>query len=219
MVNEELRNRLEGTLSEEGKREIFFYKHFTMEEKTNENSQEFIDKLVHDHYSQNNQIIPFAKIDGGYIQTMINPHVPCGFIAVQVVQKLYETDNTEFHIGADPTEQELETDEARAFKANKVEKNDMFRVTQNRYGQLHETEPNLARNSKEMAMISFFDYSSEQGIFCTHSFFVPNPIYMKRNGTCASEIFIYKGRTNELFFFNLEEVCTSGDTTEYDLHL
>ena len=35
----------------------------------------------------------------------------------------------------------------------------MFRITQNRYGQLHETEVNQARNAKKMGMISFLEYS------------------------------------------------------------
>ena len=110
MVNQPLRERLMQHLKEEEKREMFFYEHFTMEEKTTDKSKKFIDKLVKEHYEENNQVIPFAKIDGGYIQTIINPYVECGFIAVQVVTQKsfmtpnYTVDNTVFHVGVDPTE-------------------------------------------------------------------------------------------------------------------
>ena len=86
-------------------------------------------------------MIPYAKIDSGYCQTIQDPNVENGFIALQVVTPRYKTDNTVFHMGIDPTEQELETDEARRFGAKNKVKNDMFRTNQNRYGQLHECDP------------------------------------------------------------------------------
>lgn len=81
-------------------------------------------------------------------------------------------DNTEFIVGADATEQELETDEARKVNAQKKEKNDMFRMTQNRYGHLNEEDPNDARNAKRLCVVSFYEYGEKMGMWCTHSFFV-----------------------------------------------
>jgi hypothetical protein len=41
-----------------------------MKEKTDKTSQKFIDDLVTEHYSKNNQHVPFAKIDDGYVQVI-----------------------------------------------------------------------------------------------------------------------------------------------------
>ena len=99
-----------------------------MTEKTDVTSQEYINTLVKDHYQDNNHVIPFAKIDDGFIQTIKNPHEPNGFIAMQILTPRYRADNTVFHITADATELELETDEARRFQyrnADKMQKGDI----------------------------------------------------------------------------------------------
>jgi len=66
-----------------------------VKESTDAKPDEFIDKLVKEHYSQNNQNVPFAKIDDGYVQVIRNPYLKTGtgFIVVQVVTKQYETTN------------------------------------------------------------------------------------------------------------------------------
>jgi hypothetical protein len=38
-----------------------------LKESTNAKPGEFIDKLVKEHYAHNNQNVPFAKIDDGYV--------------------------------------------------------------------------------------------------------------------------------------------------------
>ena len=95
----------------------------------------------------------------------------------------------------------------------------MFRITQNRYGQLHETEVNQARNAKKMGMISFFEFDTDNGIFCTHSFFVPNPMVFQRNGEATAKLCLFKGRNDEIFFFNREEIVSSEAEIDYDMHL
>ena len=127
------------------------------------------------------------------------------------MSKKFETTNLVYDMASDETERELESDEARAFGASKKEKTDNFRMNQNRYGAIVEAQPNSARNAKEMGMISFFSYSTQLGIHCTHSFFVANPIFFKWKGglnKAVSEICLYRSRTNEIFFFNKKEAVT-----------
>lgn len=88
-----------------------------MREKTPKDSAEFINSLVDTYYSNNNQVVPFDKIDDGYVQCIHDPNVANGFITVQIVEPSYYVDNTVFLVGADATEQELETDEARRVNA------------------------------------------------------------------------------------------------------
>ena len=98
----------------------------------------------------------------------------------------------------------------------------MFRMTENRYGQLHEKDPCQARNSQKLGIISFYKYTQEQGIWCTHSFFAPNPVTFKSNGTSASEIVLFKGNNGDIFFFNQKEVIMpggSGNEKQLDLYL
>jgi len=129
-------------------------------------------------------------------------------------------DNTVFLVGGDAALQENETDEARKINAHKKEKNDMFRLNQNRYGMLQEEEPNPARNAKNLGIISFYEHSKEKGIWCTHSFFVPNPVIFRTNGKAAQELVLYKGSTGDIFFFNQKEVVTfSGSKAEIMLDL
>ena len=172
MCNENTRTLLEGRLSEKDKRELFFYKHFNKREKTEGTSESFIDDMLDHHYEKHNQVVPFDRIEEGYVQCIHNPYVNNGFITVQEVEPTYTVDNTEFIVGADATEQELETDEARKVNAQKKEKNDMFRMTQNRYGHLNEEDPNDARNAKRLCVVSFYEYGEKMGMWCTHSFFV-----------------------------------------------
>lgn len=108
--------------------------HFEQLENSGKTSKEFIDDLVKDYYNQNNQVVPFDKIEGGYVQCISNPQVVNGFITVQIVQPRYKVDNKVIHINTDFNERELETDEARMMGASKDEHNDQFRFTQNLYG-------------------------------------------------------------------------------------
>ena len=95
MLNKESRKELEDQLTDDQKKEIFYYENFCVKESTDAKPDEFIDKLVKEHYSQNNQNVPFAKIDDGYVQVIRNPYLKTGtgFIVVQVVTKQYETTN------------------------------------------------------------------------------------------------------------------------------
>ena len=43
MCKKEIRKQLEDSLTEEERRELFFYKHFTMTEKTDQTAREYID--------------------------------------------------------------------------------------------------------------------------------------------------------------------------------
>lgn len=134
MVNDETRSMLESKLDDKGRNELFFYEHFTMEEKTNYTPKDFLEKLVRDHYDQNNQEVPFDKIDDGYIQVIQNTKVKSGFITVQVVEPKFKTSNIVFDTGDDYLGINFESDEAREAGVLKKKKNDTFRMNQNRYG-------------------------------------------------------------------------------------
>ena len=67
MCNENTRTLLEGRLSEKDKRELFFYKHFNKREKTEGTSESFIDDMLDHHYEKHNQVVPFDRIEEGYV--------------------------------------------------------------------------------------------------------------------------------------------------------
>mgnify|MGYP007025543830 CR=1 FL=1 len=46
---------------------MFLFGHFEEREFSSKTSREFIDTLLNDYYSQNNQVVPFDKIEGGYV--------------------------------------------------------------------------------------------------------------------------------------------------------
>ena len=73
----------------------------------------------------------------------------------------------------------METDEAREAELSKRIKNNTYRLVQNRYGHLQETDPNPARNAKTLGVISFWQRSEKKGYWCTHSFYASNPIALK----------------------------------------
>ena len=90
-------------------------------------------------YEENNQLVPFAKIEDGYVQCIQDPEVPNGFITVQVVESVSKTSNdVAIRVNAAEDFYELETDEARKANVKKAVKNDQFRLVENRYGKLQE---------------------------------------------------------------------------------
>ena len=95
MLSQESRYELEEDLTEDQKKEIFYFENFCMKQTTDAKPGEFIDNLVKEHYSHNNQNVPFDKIDDGYVQVIRNPYLKTGtgFIVVQVVARRYETTN------------------------------------------------------------------------------------------------------------------------------
>ena len=67
MLNMDYRKKCESILTADEKEELFLFGHFEEREFTQNTSKEFIDNLVRDYYSQNNQVVPFDKIEGGYV--------------------------------------------------------------------------------------------------------------------------------------------------------
>ena len=53
-MNEGTAEVLKGQLPKEDQTELFFYQHFTMREKTEAKSSDFIDGLLANHYEMNN---------------------------------------------------------------------------------------------------------------------------------------------------------------------
>jgi hypothetical protein len=84
MINKETRDKLETGLNEEQRKELFYYEYFSMRENTNSKPSEFIDNLVKENLANNNQHVPFAKIDDGFVQVIRNPYLKTGtgFIVV-----------------------------------------------------------------------------------------------------------------------------------------
>ena len=80
-----LLERLESELDESQKREMFFYSHFNLVEETKQDMHSFIDGLIEENKTQNNQFVPFEKIEGGFAQVIPNPLVPDGFITFQLI--------------------------------------------------------------------------------------------------------------------------------------
>ena len=169
MLSEETKQLLLNTLSVEQQNELFFYQHFNLKEKTDMDTKKFVSNLADDYYEQNNQYVPFAKIEDGYVQCIQDPHVEGGFITVQITNRQAKTANTrnlfkkknnssmktkDITLGEDFYE--LETDEAREAQLNKTIKNDTYRLVENRYGHLKETDPNAARNAEKIGIISFW---------------------------------------------------------------
>ena len=219
MVNDETALQLKNELSNAEMTELFFYNQFNMREKTQSDKKKFVKDIMGKFYEENNQLVPFAKIEDGYVQCIQDPYEPNGFITVQVVESVSKTNNDVAQRVNDAAEDfyELETDEARQANVKKSVKNDQFRLVENRYGQLQEQEPNNARNAKFLGIISYWQHFEEFGYWCTHSFFAPNPIVFnsinkdnpdwRKTGTYQNVLF--KGRNGEIFFFNEKEVTSS----------
>ena len=155
-----------------------------MKEKTHATSKQYVDNLLKNFYSNNNQRTPFARIEDGYVQCIKNPdpEVKDGFITVQIVTPSLTTHNKKSIKKKNNQENfyEFETDEAREnLSASTKPVNEECRMVENRYGQLQETNPCEARNASELGIISFWEFSEERGYWCNHSFYVPNPVAFK----------------------------------------
>jgi len=67
MIRQGIRKNLEAPLKEEMKNELFYYEYFSKMENTKLKPNEFIDELVKENLTNNNQQVPFAKIDDGFV--------------------------------------------------------------------------------------------------------------------------------------------------------
>lgn len=45
-------------------------------------SKDFIYELLNEHMTNNNQVVPFEKIEDNYVQVIPNPNVENGYITV-----------------------------------------------------------------------------------------------------------------------------------------
>ena len=126
MVNDETADWLKNDISNAEKTELFFYDHFNMSEKTQSDKKKFVKDIMGKFYEENNQLVPFAKIEDGYVQCIQDPEVQNGFITVQVVKSVSNTNNDVAPRVNDAEEDfyELETDEARQANVKKSVKND-----------------------------------------------------------------------------------------------
>ena len=88
MVNDSTALMLKEELSNAEKTELFFYNHFNMHEKTKSDKKKFVKDIMGKFYEENNQLVPFAKIEDGYVQCIQDPEDPNGFITVQVVESV-----------------------------------------------------------------------------------------------------------------------------------
>ena len=94
ILNDQTQQMLIDTLSVEKQNEFFFYQHFNIKEKTDADTKKFVADLVDDYYEMNNQYVPFAKIEDGYVQCIQDPYVENGFITVQLTKCQAPTANT-----------------------------------------------------------------------------------------------------------------------------
>jgi hypothetical protein len=67
MIRQGIRKNLEAHLNEKMKNELFYYEYFSKMENTDLKPNEFIDELVKENLTNNNQQVPFAKIDDGFV--------------------------------------------------------------------------------------------------------------------------------------------------------
>ena len=120
MVNDKVQTQLLKSLDTPQENAFFFYQEFNMTEQTQASSRQFVDQLVDKFYGENNQRIPFARIEEGYVQCIPDPKVSNGFITVQIVKSIAKTENKKFSKKKAGQEDfyEVETDEARAVQDN-----------------------------------------------------------------------------------------------------
>ena len=97
------------------------YSHFEVREKTDGTSESLINDMLAEFKEQNNQFVPFDKIEDGYVQCINTSNR--GYITVQIVEPKYPVDNNTFAVSEDFTKAELYTDEALAVNAQQKEKN------------------------------------------------------------------------------------------------
>ena len=67
MIRQGISKNLEAPLNEEMKNKLFYYEYFSKMENTDLKPNEFIDELVKENLTNNNQQVPFAKIDDGFV--------------------------------------------------------------------------------------------------------------------------------------------------------
>ena len=94
MLKDETESMLISKLSTEQQNELFFFQKFNMKEKSGLDTKKFVGNLIDDFYKQNNQFVPFAKVENGYVQCIQDPNVDDGFITVQLTKCAAPTANT-----------------------------------------------------------------------------------------------------------------------------
>lgn len=67
MVNEETADALKLELSTAQTSELFFYQQFNSREKTPNDKKTFLNDIMTKFYEDNNQFVPFSKIEDGYV--------------------------------------------------------------------------------------------------------------------------------------------------------
>ena len=163
--------------------------------------------------------MPFEKIEDGFVQCIPDPEKPNGFITVQIVEPQYRVKGPDT-IKAEAREPDVVEDEASTIRPQEECKNDTYHLTTNHYGELKETEPSKARNSEKLGLISFYELTTKHGIRCTHSFFAENLVVFKPTGLTSTEIVLYQGLNNEVFFFNKEKTESRNENEEcFELRL
>ena len=100
--------------------------------------------------------MPLEKIEDGFVQCIRNPEKANGFITVQIVEPQYRVRGPETR-KAEARDPEVVEDEKATIKPQERCRNDTYDLTTNHYGELKETEPSLARNSKKLGLISFYE--------------------------------------------------------------
>ena len=90
------------------------------------------------------------------------------------------------------------------------------RLIESKHGILHDTTMNQARKAKKFGIISYWEVTPQRGYWCTHSFYVPNPLifnvekagsksHNKLKEDCINKNVLFLGRNNEIFFFNSKQ--------------
>ena len=91
------------------------------------------------------------------MQCIPNPKIPNGFITVQIIEPKYTVSNK---FGQDEVrEKEVVEEEIDTVRLPERSKNDRFRFSIYHYGEVKETDPSVQRNAKQIAVISFVEYT------------------------------------------------------------
>ena len=53
-LKDELREEFKEALTPDRKKELFYFRHFSIQDQTNMSSEDFINELLSDHYAKNN---------------------------------------------------------------------------------------------------------------------------------------------------------------------
>ena len=79
-------------------------------------------------------------------------------------------------------ENDVIEEEKNTIIVEQVCKTNQFSVAQNFYGAVQDCEEYTNdRKAKNLGLISFYEYTAEQGIRCTHSFLAPNLLACHEN--------------------------------------